>query len=252
MSKKKHPPRVKKYRDLKQRAMGRNIEDIKHFLLMPIECTTETNRVFVYKGRIYSSQMYRGMDPDMSDLAIRFYKIIYGRDILAGTKLLNDQFCGDTVNSLYSAKTYGIKGEGLKKWDRNNRCLANFWLLPMPIGHTSPTMNYEIRDMKYGYKDLIKYSKSNSKIRDNMYSFLRELEKKDFEDKFCEFFPEYWGYFGKNFKIKHFLGNIYDSMPDVINYEDAFRNICSRAEIIAEEKQNELSDLMDSIENLNL
>ena len=231
--------------------MARNIEDIKQFLLMPIECTTETNRVFVYKGRIYSSQCYRGMDPDMSDLAIKFYKILYDRDLLVGNKLLDKQFCGDTMNSMYSAKSYGIKGEELKKWDRNHRCLANFWLLPMPIGHTSPTMTYENKGRLYTYKDLIKYSKSNAKIRDNMYIFLKELAKKDFENKMCNRFPEYWECFGENFKIKHYLGNAYDNVPEVINYEAAFKNICSRAEIISEKKQNELSKLMDDVEGLN-
>ena len=80
---------------------------------------------------------------------------------------------------------------------------------------------------------------------------VKELAKKDFENKLCNRFPEYWECLGENFKIKHYLGNAYDNVPEVINYEAALKNICSRAEIISEKKQNELSKLMDDVEGLN-
>lgn len=229
-----------------------SVDEIKKFLLMPIECTTEENRIFIYKDKIFSSQKYRGLDPDMSDIAIKFYEIIYedqlkGRSLLDNNLLADKQFCGDTMNSLYSisCKKYNIdKAE----WEKCYHCLANFWMLPMPVGHTSSRMVYEIKDQKYRYKDLLFLSKSNPTIRDDMYRFLASVDEN--HQKIKELFPDYWDAFGDGFQNNHYLGTIYSEHPDVMNYDLFSSNMENRAMIIAKNKKlkGKLSKLIDSIE----
>ena len=228
-------------------------EEIKEFLLMPIECTTEADRIFIFKGKIFSSQKYRGLDPDMSDLAIKFYKIIYadqlgGRSLLNGDKLENKQFCGDTMISNYSVKS--LKKDEKDKWDTTHRCLANFWMLPMPVGHSSPGMAYEINNKKYGYKDLSDLSKSNPKIRDDMYKYLETLQNNETQKNMKKYYPDYWAAFGEGFQVQHYLGTIYADRPDPIDYNSYRTNIEKRAEIISEDERlrEKLSKLLDSIE----
>lgn len=198
-------------------------EDIKrkqvyYILLKPIECTTnDTKTIFLYNNMIYSSQAYhtkngKCYDPDMSDFAIGFYKILY-KDILnshciltkEGT-LMNDEFAGDTMNSFNiianhtpgagkSKKSRTPKEkwpEYLRIYKKQYHCLANFWILPREIGRT-----------QYGILNKLK------EANDYMDKFLKKVETTiDFTND-----REYYEKF-KNWKLfvkKHYLINSYVS-----------------------------------------
>ncbi len=226
------------------------IEEVKKFLLMPIECTTENSMVFVHGDKIYSSQQYRGMDPDMSDIAIRFYEIIYmealkGKILLDGSQLKSKQFCGDTMISMFSVKRYGIDKD---KWNNVHRCLANFWILPMPVGHTSPRMSYSINGEVKKYAELIALSKSNSTIRDDMYSFVEFV--KNNQCAIAKMYPDYWNVFGDGFEEKHYISEVYkDSTDKGIKFDEVYSKIELRAEKIAQNDyvRKELLSLKESI-----
>ena len=227
-----------------------SVEEIEKFLLMPIECITENNRIFIYKDKIFSSQKYRGLDPDMSDLSIKFYEIIYHEQLgksslLEKDRLKNKQFCGDTMISNYSVEKLNEKD--IASWDKTHRCLANFWILPMPVGHTSPRMVYEINDKKYGYIDLIFLSKSNSIIRDDMYKYLKAVTNEN-KEAMKEYYPAYWAAFGDNFQKKHYLEGIYTE--SAADYDSYRKSIEKRAKNISKDESliEELSKLYDSIE----
>lgn len=189
-------------------------KDIKKILLMPIECTTqESVNVFIYNNRIFSSQMYRGLDPDMSDISIEFYKIIYnkileksGNEILEGTRLKDKEFCGDTMNSC----TTLAKKRKQNNWYNEYHCLANFGLLPMHVGHTSS------HTAKLG---LMQYAKNKNGIDDYMDKFLRHYFNN--YKKYHKAFPKYTNEFTpENFASYHFLEESYISGKKI----DAFSN----------------------------
>lgn len=70
--------------------------DARKILLTPIEFGEE---ISFENNRIFTKQTYSGsLDPDMSDLAVGFYGIIYGLKILTDSgKLLKKDFAGDTM-----------------------------------------------------------------------------------------------------------------------------------------------------------
>lgn len=184
-------------------------QQVKSILLTPIECNYKCAHwkpvnIFRQNGRIYSSQKYRNaLDPDMSDLAVEFYNIVYedilkSKDTIEPKKILkegfleNIDFAGDTMNSFNSIAN-GVSGAGLsaakrtekKEWPEflqkyysKYHCLANFWILPMRIGRRSGKLNrYDSVDiflnkLKEGYSDVLK--------KDTEY--LRKLKT---YDEFC-------------------------------------------------------------------
>lgn len=114
----------------------------------------------VYTGQTYRTSSGQSADPDMSDFAVGFYKIIY-KEFLAELLdesgfLLNYCFAGDTMNSFNSIANV-TPGAGkskkfralesswpkeLQDYKRQYHCLANFWVLPMCIGRTSMKLNH--------------------------------------------------------------------------------------------------------------
>lgn len=147
----------------------------------------------------------------MSDFAVEFYKIIYkeklnlkkqGIEILDEKGMLkNDkEFCGDTMNS-YKTVTETLKDNQKKKdWKNKYHCLANFWLLPMYVGHSSPRAK--------AYKDFANYAKDKNGINDYMDKFLKDyrIRYQEYRDRF----PEYTKIFTlDNFGNDHFLEGSY-------------------------------------------
>lgn len=161
-------------------AMGINVEDkitnshnledkqaqVYKVLLCPIVCDLSIAHSPYKKGDVIcSGQTYRTRsghtaDPDMSDFAVGFYKIVY-KELLAELLdesgfLLNCCFAGDTMNSFNSiANVTPSAGKSKKSrtpeslWPNELRdykhqyhCLANFWLIPMCIGRTSMKLNH--------------------------------------------------------------------------------------------------------------
>ena len=68
-----------------------NDKDLLEVLLMPIDVVKGNNRIKIVNGRIKSTQSYRGSDPDMSDAAVEFYQIVYGRRIEKNGVLADDE-----------------------------------------------------------------------------------------------------------------------------------------------------------------
>lgn len=221
-------------------------EQVRDILLMPIESTTqESLNVFIYDGRIFSSQEYRGYDPDMSDFAVGFYQIIYRQilkkeyKILKGKMLKNEEFCGDTMNSYTIVTKNKINDKERKEWINKYHCLANFWLLPKHVGHSS---SYTAK-LKLMY-----YSKSKNGINDYMDNFLH-----NYLDKYEEYravFKDYTKRFtSKNFGDVHFLEGSYMEKGMVIDFSDEMEDkiidiiwgkIKNRANLIACKKGEEL------------
>lgn len=182
---------------------------VRNILLTPIECIThkpfsihiehdnDNDEIFPSKGkftnaRIISSQKYRNaLDPDMSDLAIEFYSIIYS-DILKSQEILKEKgalenydFAGDTINSFNSiANNVAGAGQSVKQrtekkdWPEflqeyydQYHCLANFWILPMRIGRTGKKLNYYdsvdifLNRLKEEYSVLGKYADYNERLK---------------------------------------------------------------------------------------
>lgn len=135
--------------------MGEYIDDIhkkqndaRKILLTPIEFGEE---ISFENNRIFTKQTYSGsLDPDMSDLAVGFYGIIYGLKILTDSgKLLKKDFAGDTMcffntvaNRIPEAGRLKKQRTSIENWPAylqdyyKYRCLANFWVLPMEVGRT--------------------------------------------------------------------------------------------------------------------
>lgn len=238
-------------------------EKVKYILLMPIECTTqETLHVFLYNGKIFSSQKYcRGYDPDMSDFAVEFYKIIYkeklnlkeqGIEILDEKGMLkNDkEFCGDTMNSYKTVTEKLKKNQKKNDWKNKYHCLANFWLLPMCVGHSSPRAKAN--------KDLANYAKDKNGINDYMDQFLKDYLRR--YEKYCERFPEYTKVFtSEDFGKDHFLEGSYINNGVVIDFSKTKKEMTDevavdiidimwgkiekRADLIARKKGAELYQL---------
>lgn len=186
--------------------MSGHKEQVKKILLMPIECTTQSSiAIFTHNDKIFSSQKYKGiLDPDMSDIAVGFYNIVY-EDILSKDGLLkkddycNDNFLGDTMNSFNSiANIVPEAGKSVKQrtdwkmwpsflqnYHSSYHCLSNFWVLPRNIGRRGKKFN----------------------SHDSVDIFLNILQK---DYSILEKYPDYFkqmNTYGK-FYQKHFLTNI--------------------------------------------
>lgn len=227
-------------------------EDIIQIMMAPIECTGYRNDnpgIKIENGVIKTTQSYWPVyenrdtkqpfrypfkpDCDMSDFAVGFYEIIY-KNILKTTildingNMSNNEFAGDTMTSV-SILT-GLRDK--------YHCLANFWLLPMHIGRTSPST----------CKDLKKWSKTSNvyPIRDYMDRFLILLKQnyKLYKDIYEKYFNEITcfenfveihmlkgSYVDENYEINQF--SIWDEDKDKIE-KRAFEMIKNRANAIAD------------------
>lgn len=218
-------------------------EKVKEILLMEIECNKKNYKTIERvkcenRDIIKTSQKYiRKSDPDMSDFAIGFYKIIY-KDILNGQNILDEKgylqnkelFAGDTMNSFKIIQRRNPKDDILEGYKHQYHCLANFWLIPMEMGRTIKG----------------KYNKCRNPICDYMDNFL-EMIKKENEKTLKNPLMEYYKKFETDWSIfikKHFLGKYVNSKNEINIYsekeknteniiEAMIKNIKARAEDIA-------------------
>ena len=127
-------------------------------LLTQIVSDKALDSITIKDGRIVSPQKYiGGEDADMSDIAVEFYKIIYGfNEILTVEgRFVDSNFAGDTMHSFNSVANI-TDGAGSKKAERTDiscwpkylqdyynfyHCLANFWVIPMSLGRTGTKLN---------------------------------------------------------------------------------------------------------------
>ena len=147
---------------------------------------------------IFSPQKYYGYeDPDMSDLAIEFYKIMYNKNEIINTsgKIIDINCAGDTINS-FNTLANELNPKYNNRWDNNDNlkihidpfqtylrnqvhCLSNFLLIPLYDGRKSKKHNKfdsvdkYLNDIKTNWEDICA---QNSKYLNNI---------KDFED-FCK------------------------------------------------------------------
>lgn len=186
-------------------------EIVYNFLLMPIK---NTGKIMSCKANsIITTQTYHcNYDPDMSDIAIAFYKIIYGIDKLIedGKLTYNKELAGDTMcsfntiancipeagNSAKQRTPYINWPDYLKNYYDCYHCMANLWLLPLWIGRSYPKMEQQHRWA----------SKSKNGINDYMDRFLLFLKNGNYPK-----FTNQYEIYGKNFPSfddfckKHYL-----------------------------------------------
>lgn len=137
-------------------------------LITPIKCERCLTKISMHDGIICSPQKYRyNLDEDMCDFAVGFYEQLYA-DILPTPSLLDDggflsdiEFAGDTIHSFNTIANLILEDRDsrhrspMSKWPdplvafhKAYRCLANYWLLPMRLGRTSPKLNrYDSMDL---------------------------------------------------------------------------------------------------------
>lgn len=221
--------------------MNKHKKQVEEILLMPIECTTQSSEnIFTHNGRIFSSQKYKGnLDPDMSDIAVGFYNIIY-KNILSKYGLLkNDDYCsinfvGDTMNSFNSIANI-VPGAGrsvtqrtdkelwpsfLQNYHNRYHCLANFWVLPRCIGRCGKKLNSQ----------------------DSVDIFLNILQE-DYSilDKYTDYFEQIEEY--KTFCQKHFIPQTYtplsnNEIKSLYNHKKADEELKESAKELTVQAQN--------------
>jgi hypothetical protein len=221
---------------------------------MPIECEKEYNGITNNDdGIILSGQKYySGADPDMSDIAVKFYEIIY-KDLLDQFRIksiLNDEgylrcpeFAGDTMNSFNTVanKTPGAGlsrrqrtpksewPEYLRDYNEKNHCLANFWLLPLEIGRSlNGELNKAVKPINDYVDNFLNLIKTEIKFDKSESCFFRSF------DSFDEFIDIHFvKSYIKNGSINFYSGS--DSNSEKI-IESMLQRIDQRAEDIANSK----------------
>ncbi len=198
-------------------------EQVIKSLLTPIEKIKGTRgydqgepAIFIENSIIQSTQRYySGSDPDMKDLTVEFYEIIYKdkleydegkfEKVLNGKYFCNKIFAGDTMNSFNTfannvpeagtSRTCRTAKESwpkyLQKYYDRYHCLANFWILPMWWGRDTNLCEY------------CKAPKGGS-VGDYMDRYLQKLiDKKVFEKKEYNYFKCFNDF--DDFIEKHYL-----------------------------------------------
>lgn len=150
-------------------------------LLMPI-IEKDIREYQIEEDIIYSGFSYgNDFDADMSNVAVKFYSILYGVDEEEIVSNSNRYLKGDTMNA--SSPYYKPSIEKTSEWNRKKHCLANFWLLPMDIGRTP------VKHLSDHKRLLCKHSKK-SKLHDYMDKFLTFMN-----DNITDYYDEYKEYF---------------------------------------------------------
>lgn len=242
--------------------LSENQKKVQELLLMPIVICKGCEKPYIGdEGIIYTGINYvtdggaKSCDEDMSDIAVGFYEVIYGRSVLnENGKLIDKAFAGDTMNSYNrvaqnvlrirtSINQFDVEQRGsekkrelevLAKYKKNYHCLANFWLIPYSSG----------RDPKE------KKASKNQNARDYMDRFLKIYEKK-FESIFGKTFDELIndhfleGSYVKNGKILSYSSPLPNNRLELLQkINDAIRN---RAYSLAVDKTDELIEYFISI-----
>lgn len=227
-----------------------NETNIINLLLMPIVASksvrgitlatrSDTNKICILSGQQYIGSV----DEDMSDIAIEFYKVIYGiNDILEDDgRLFNQEYAGDTMNS-YQQITGRVSCtvERKMEWFDAYHCLANFWMLPMEVGR----------------KGIKGYSKSQVS-KDYMDGFLHVLKCRfeEYRCRYSQFFKDTNCF--EDFCKKQYIEKIYssnDEIKKITGFTEAdegigvMKNLVeSRAELLAQKYKDELFNMFKRI-----
>lgn len=202
---------------------------VKEFLLLPIKVKRKSE-ILIGDNNILTGQKYlRHKDPDMSNIAVEFYKIIYDfndkEDIINSKgRLIDKEFAGDTMcsyntikNSVHKVVTKDktkdtILSKYLEWYHKHYHCLANFWILPMKEGRTLSG----------------KYKKGV--IDDYMDRYLDNLNN-IYCNGFKSKYPSYTNKFiiFNDFCKKHFLNGSYIKNNEIISFSNN-ENLADRFE----------------------
>ena len=164
-------------------------------LVCPIIATTDLNSIEMFHGKSRSiiisghEACEKGLtsdtDPDMCDLAIGFYEILYELKEKRISILKQEgslkvwKYAGDTMNSYNTVVRFSSEQKKIE-WAASYHCLANFWILPGAIGRQTSS------DSKNSGGPQTKTIKSfNTGRRDYMDRFLDEKHASDLV-KFAE------------------------------------------------------------------
>ncbi len=228
---------------------------VSEVLKMPIKCQKKRGKIIIEKkdGMIISSQKYKGNDPDMSDIAIKFYEIIYPniKVIDDNGKLLDCCFAGDTINSFNSlANRIPEAGKStnqrthedkwpieLKDYYYSYHCLANFCLLPMCIGRKGKKMNYYD-----SMPILLNNLKQHNNYEETMVKYV------SYYNKFQNYNDFVKGNFLNSYKVMS-LDEYKETVPIVL-INEAMNSIKDRADEIAKSAYGE--KLYELFKELNL
>lgn len=196
----------------------------------------DSNKKIILSNQTYISENSKdiSVDADMSNIAVAFYKLLYGIDMLSEDgRLIDENFAGDTMNTLapfYDSKKDVYRKQMLDvyiKKDKENimnkvtefkekyHCLANFWILPYGVGRKIEDFG-KGRDSTYcDFMDnfLIGIMRKTNKQSDKTNRYNQE-------NTFTEKYPEYCNKFKKNdlektpfdwdtFASRHFINDIY-------------------------------------------
>ena len=191
--------------------MNKKQEELYKILLLPImEQKIDSYKIeekVIYSGTKYGTEF----DPDMSNIAIKFYSIIYELEEEVLLSESEKSVKGDTMNA--SSTYYKPPSELTEQWKVDKHCLANFWILPMNIGRTP------VRHLSEEQKLYCKHSRK-SRIHDYMDVFLEFLSE-NLDYYFCEY-KEYFDAikvsrenFVNEFSQAHFLKKGYYEINSV-------------------------------------
>lgn len=213
---------------------------IRQLLLTNIDSGEKYASISISNNLICSSG---NSDQDMSDIAIEFYKVLYGEDMEISNKM-GSLFAGDTMNS-YNTVIKGASDIIKKFWNDHYHCLANFWVLPTQVGRSCRKCN-KAADGDYMDKFLRKYLHD-----ENFYGQFKENY-----DRYTRRFPR------ESFAELHMIEGIYTEKQIIVKdlphdqgadavINEMWSRIEKRAELIAKNKKNELKMLFLKILKMN-
>jgi len=184
---------------------GDIVATVKQFLLMPIEVDKNIDGFYVHNSKIYSGIKYGKGDPDMSEVAIRFYELLYNFEGVSWSKF-NDKksvfsvedIMGDTMNSV--SRVVPLASEEGIVFKEKYHCLANFWVLPMKAGrktnqfskntppHGRPSkrieiFNKDIKDFMDRYLSFLHDGIGADEEMTSYYKYYLKMLKLDYADK---------------------------------------------------------------------
>lgn len=190
-------------------------EQVYDVLLTPIICEKNEKEIRFRNGVIFSPQDYYGTpDEDMCRFAVDFYDILYKSiipegGVLKNAYLRNKEFAGDTMHSFKSVANLLIKAiyndklnmeipgmPYLEYYKVHYHCLANFWIIPMRHGRSSPKRikdghetydfsEFYIQDVGKNWKSLKEDSEITYVTRNSEQKYENYFNKFDSINSFC-------------------------------------------------------------------
>ena len=207
---------------------------IRQLLLTNIDSGEKYASISISNNLICSSG---NSDQDMSDIAIEFYKVLYGEDMEISNKM-GSLFAGDTMNS-YNTVIKGASDIIKKFWNDHYHCLANFWVLPTQVGRSCRKCN---KAAGGDYMDIFlgKYLYDENfygQFQENYYGYTRRFPRESFAELHMNLHPGK----GKNLKEET---EIREALTYMINLLEARMKAMKKTPyIVVAENYDQVPDL---------